>query len=345
VYTSPGRGNGHAVTPYMVRRPSPDVAEIVVYDNNFANQEKVVTVNIAADTWTYITSTNPTEMPINYAGDAMTRTLSLSDIEPRRTTLPHACPFCGNAAMAGTGARGSVQVSLSGAGDLAITDGSGNTTGTGAGGAIVNAIPGATFQVPRSGLGSDSPEPTYTLPREGTLSITLDGSRLTAASDSEVLITGQGFALSVENVQLDPAQRDTITFRTDAPDVQYRASGAETPTLVLAFQGPAEDYLIELRATGMATGQTLRLSVDLATQRVHIGFEDSTVVPEIELTMERVSETGTLSFLHRGVASMPASTLQIPYAGWMGNGMPLQMEIDDNGDGTIDRMVDLSDQD
>ncbi|MBX7192466.1 MAG: hypothetical protein K1X94_10425, partial [Sandaracinaceae bacterium] len=71
----------------------------------------------------------------------------------------------------------------------------------------------------------------------------------------------------------------------------------------------------------------------------------STVAPEIELYMERVSEAGVVSFLHRGVASMPSSKLHIPYAGWTGNGMPLQMEIDDNGDGTIDRMVDLTDED
>ncbi|MFO0713429.1 MAG: hypothetical protein U0353_26485 [Sandaracinus sp.] len=346
VYTSPGRGHGHAVTPYMVRRPSADVAEIVVYDNNFANQEKVVTVNVAADTWSYITSTNPMEMPIDYMGDATTRTLVLADVEPRRATLPHACPFCGDAAMAGAGTRGStVMLQASGGGALAIRDGSGRVSGIGSDGAMVNGIPGASCRTPRSGLGSDSPSPECTVPREGTLTVTLDGSRLTAPSDSEVLLTGQGFALSVENVQLDPTQQDTITFRTDAPDVQYRASAPETPTLVLAFQGPAEDYLLQLRATGMATGQTLRLSVDLTAQRVHIGFEDSTVAPEIELYMERVSEAGVVSFLHRGVASMPSSKLHIPYAGWAGNGMPLQMEIDDDGDGTIDRMVDLTDED
>lgn len=343
VYTSPGRGNGHAVTPYAVRRPSADVAEILVYDNNFANQEKVVTVNVATDTWTYITSTNPSEMPINYAGDAMTRTLSVSDIEPRRTSLPHACPFCGDAAMGG--ARGSVQLSLLGEGNLAIADGGGRMTGTNAAGELVNGIPGASLHNARSGLGNDSPEPTYTLPQEGTLTATLDGSRLTSASPSEVLITGQGFSLGVEDIQLDPAQVDTITLRSDAPDVQYRASGAETPTLVLAFQRPGADYLIELRATGMTSGQTFRLWVDLATQRVHIGFEDSTSAPTIELYMERVSEAGTLSFLHRGVASTAASLMEISYADWAGNGMPLALEIDDTGDGTIDRTVSLSDED
>ncbi|MEZ4407784.1 MAG: hypothetical protein R3A52_15120 [Polyangiales bacterium] len=37
-----------------------------------------------ANTFRYVTSTNPMETPLNYEGDANTRTLTLADIEPRR---------------------------------------------------------------------------------------------------------------------------------------------------------------------------------------------------------------------------------------------------------------------
>ena len=36
----------------------------------------------------------------------------------------------------------------------------------------------------------------------------------------------------------------------------------------------AEDDLIEVRATGMATGQTLRLSVDLGTRMVELSDQN-----------------------------------------------------------------------
>lgn len=345
VYTSPGRGNGHAVTPYAVRRTSATTAEILAYDNNYPNQEKVVTVDLAANTFRYVTSTNPMESPVTYAGDATTRTLTLNPIEPR-LALPYACSFCGDAAAMTAGmARGSLQVTTSGDGDVAITDGMGRTTGTDASGAAVNAIPGAAVSRVRSNdLDLDSPEPSYTVPREGTLTITLDGARLRAASQTEMLISGQGFSLGIERINLDPSQRDTVTVRTDSPDVTYRASGAETPTLVLAFQRPGADYEIELRSGAMSAGQVLRLAVDFATQRVRVSFEGSTTAPTFELYMERVSETGTAVFRHAGVAATAASVLQLSYAAWTGDGTALRVEVDANGDGTTDRTDDLSDE-
>lgn len=345
VYTSPGRGNGHAVTPYLVRHPSPTTAEILVYDNNYPNQEKVVTVDMTANTWRYVTSTNPSEMPLNYMGDATTLTLTLADITPR-LMLPHTCSFCGDAAeMTGTTGRGSLQVSMQGGGDLRIADEMGHMTGTDASGNIMNTIPGSNVTNTRSGdFDLDSPEPMYTVPRVGTLTVTLDGSRLTAASASQLLITGAGYSLGLENVNLDPMQRDTITVRTDRPDVQYRASGAETPTLVLAFQQPGADYLIELRSSAMTMGQSLRLAVDLTHQRVRVSFDGSTSAPAVELYMERVSETGVVAFRHRGVTASASAILQVPYAMWGGNGMPLAMEIDNDGNGTVDRTEMLTDE-
>ncbi|MDO9019711.1 MAG: hypothetical protein Q8S73_02375 [Deltaproteobacteria bacterium] len=345
IYTSPGMGNGHAVTPYAVRRPTADTAEILAYDNNFPNQEKVIAVNLAADTFRYVTSTNPSESPMTYEGDATTRSLTIIPIEPR-LALPGACSFCGDAeTMTGSTGRGSVRVSLNGQGDLAIADTMGRVTGTGAAGAIVNAIPGASVTTLRSNrLGLDSPEPVYTVPREGTLTITLDGSRLTAASESEVLIEGRGFSLGVEDVNLDPAQRDTLTFRTDSPDVTYRSMSSETPTLVLAFQRPDADYLIELRSGAMTAGQNLRLAVDFTTRRVRVSFDGSTSAPDFELYLERVTETGATVFRHEGVSATAASVLGFAYDAWTGDGATLRMEVDTNGDGTVDRTDELTDQ-
>lgn len=346
LYTSPGRGHGHAITPYAVRRPTPTTAEILAYDNNYPNQEKIVAVDLTANTFRYVTTTNPAESPQTYAGDAMTRTLNLAPIGPR-LALPHVCTFCGDAEMmTGTAMRGSVQVALTGEGDIDIANAAGQHTGTGAGGAILNNIPGSTFASVRSGRDGDNPEPVYTVPREGTLTINLDGSRLSAAAmDSDLLITGQGFSLSVENVNLDPMQRDTITFRTDAPDIAYRASGSETPTLVLAFQRPGADYLVELRSSAFTTGQVLRLAVNFTTQTVRVSFDGSTSAPAFEYYMERVTDAGAVTtFRHAGVASTASSVLNFSYATWTGDGMPLSVAVDTNGDGTSDRTDMLSDE-
>ncbi len=336
-------GGGHAVTPYEIRRPTATTAEIVSYDNNYPNTERIVTVDLAANTWMYNAATNPSVPAELYDGDATTFNLTLADIQPR-LALPHACAFCGNAPDDG-GARGSVQVSLRGEGDLSIRDGMGNTTGASATGAPINTIPGATASgIRSSNLFRDSPEPLYTVPREQPLTITLDGSRLAAMSESELFIAAQGFTLGVESIELDPAQRDTIIVQPGMPDVSYASMGTETPTIVVSFQRPDEDYLIELRSSGVTAGQTTRLAVDFVQQRARIAFAGSTSATSFELYFERVTETGTQVFRHAGVDAMPSAVIFVYYDAWTGDGNGVRVEFDDDGDGDVDRNEMVSDQ-
>lgn len=336
-------GGGHAITPYALRRPNAQTVEVLSYDNNYANVERVLTVNLATNTWSYNASTNPMEPSSMYDGDATTFNLTLADITPR-TMFPHPCAFCGDTAMDGGGMR-AVQVSLRGAADLSISDGMGHTTGYDSSGNEVNTIPGATLQRSRSAsLYTDSPEPTYTVPRATPLTITLDGTRLAGAEPSDVLVTGPGFSLGVEGVSLDPMQRDTIVVQPGAPDILYRTTGSETPTIVLAFQQAGADYTIELRSTAMTAGQVLRIQLDLAMQRARVSFDGSTSAPAFTLYMDRVSETGTVNFTHAGVSATSSSVLYVNFGSWGGNSMPLSLGVDTNGDGTIDRTDTLSDE-
>jgi hypothetical protein len=336
-------GGGHAITPYAIRRPNATTAEILTYDNNFPMLERVVTVDLAANTWRYQASTNPMAPASLYDGDATTFNLTLADVAPR-LALPHPCAFCGDVAMDG-GGTGAVQVSLRGAADLSISDGMGRTTGADAMGRPVNTIPGADVTRIRSGdLFQDSPEPLYNVPRVNPLTITLDGRRLTAMAPSELLITGPGWSLGVDGIALDPMQQDTVTVRPGAPDLTYRASGTETPTLSLAFQRADDDYLVELRSGSAVAGTTLRLAADLAMNRARLSFDGSATAPTFELYLERVSASGTVTFRHAGVAPTATSVLYVNYVAWAGDGMPLRVDVDTNNDGTIDRTDMLSDE-
>ncbi len=339
-----GGGGGHAITPYAVRRPTPTTAEIVVYDNNYPNAERVVMVDTAANTWTYTASTNPTEMGALYDGDATTFNLTLADIGSR-VMLPHACAFCGNLAMDGGGRGSRVMLQAVGEGDVRIDDGLGHTTGTDTDGSTVNTIPDADVTSERSAsLFQDSPEPTYTLPHDQPLSVTLDGSRLTAASPTEMTITGAGFAVQIDGIDLAPMEIDTIDVQPGLPDVAYHAAGTQTPTLALAFQQAGDDYLVEARSMAMTAGQGVRISVDLASSTVALSFDGSASAPEFTLYMERVSETGTVVFQHTGVAASVDAVLYVEYAAWGGDTMPLSVDFDDDGDGTIDHTDSLTDE-
>ncbi|MEZ4407785.1 MAG: hypothetical protein R3A52_15125 [Polyangiales bacterium] len=94
----------------------------------------------------------------------------------------------------------------------------------------------------------------YTVPCRGTLTLTSSTARALVDEPLELLITGRGFSLGVEDIALDLMQRghDHLPHRRARRDPS--SSGAETPDLALAFERPGADYLIELRSGAMTAG-------------------------------------------------------------------------------------------
>ena len=85
--------------------------------------------------------------------------------------------------------------------------------------------------------------------------------------------------------------------------------------------------------------------MNFTTQTVRVSFDGSTSAPTFEYYMERISDAGAVTtFRHAGVASMPASVLNFSYASWAGDGMPVSVGVDTNGDGTVDRTDMLTDE-
>ncbi|GAC84051.1 hypothetical protein GP2_017_00800 [Gordonia paraffinivorans NBRC 108238] len=73
VYTDDERTAGHAINPIAIRDLRDGKYGIVVYDNNFPGQEKMVVVDPAADTWYYSTATNPSEPTLLFQGSQKNR--------------------------------------------------------------------------------------------------------------------------------------------------------------------------------------------------------------------------------------------------------------------------------
>lgn len=337
-----GADGGHALLPYALRRRSDTVVELLVYDNNHPNTERFITLDTAANTWSYRAALNPTMPDAEWTGTDTVRPITIRDAGPR-LALPHPSDAWQNRAMDGGGVN-RVSINTVGDGQVTVTDGASHTTAVTADGRFVTDIPGSTVSLRMPGALS-RPDPVFTVPRATPLTVTLDGAGLAAASPTELLFQGAGWTLGLEGVQLAPGQRDTLVIQPGQPDLLYRAAGAETPTLSLAYQTDGDDYLIEVRASSMTAGQNLRLKADFAGSSARVSFDGSTAAPTFEIYVERVSATGTVVFDHRGVTATAASALTINFGAWTGNGSPMSVGYDDNGDGTVDRTESLSDQD
>jgi len=335
-----GAGGGHAILPYAIRRMSDTITHVMVYDNNHPNSERFVTIDTAGNTWSYRAALNPSMPDEEWRGDATTFPLAYRDHGPRRA-LPHPSDTWQNRQMDGGGMT-NMRINTVGEAQVTVSDAMMRSTAVTRDGRFVTDIPGSNVSLRMPGR-PVRPDPVFDVPRATPITVTLDGSALSAASPAEILFQGRGWTLGLDGVSIDPMQRDTLVIQPGQPDLLYRASGVETPTLSLAWQAEGDDYLIELRSAAMTAGQNLRLSVDFAMNRARISFDGSTSAPRFELYVDRVSASGDIVFEHEGVTATPGAVMYVNFGAWGGNGMPMSIGYDDNGDGTVDRMATLSD--
>jgi uncharacterized protein YjdB len=87
VYVAEG---GHAVLPYAVEYPAPDLARIMIYDSNWPAKNRYVDVDLKAETWRFsFAGEDPEADPAPWTGGPAD--MDLTPFSAREGT----CPFCG----------------------------------------------------------------------------------------------------------------------------------------------------------------------------------------------------------------------------------------------------------
>lgn len=344
LYKRDGTG-GHANNPLSVEERSGKLF-VKAYENNFPNTDMLeYEIDPAANTWRYVATTNPNEPASTYDGDATTRSLTLTPLS--RRLGQQTCATCGSVVADGTTRGAAVsyrEIILNGDGHVLITDPQGKRLGFD-GAQFFNEIPGATeAPVKREtktwGLALD---PIYRLPLGTPLTVTLDGTRQTAPSRSGVTLSAPGYAFSVEGVNVDPNQKDTITFSAGTEAVSYKTTSTETPTVALAVTFDGADYLFELNSAAETGGVEVTLTLQAATGRLKVDVNAADGNATYDIRIERRDTESTVVFTHAGNTLASAAVVQFLYGDWAGNGSPMSVEVDSNSDGTVDSTVMVSD--
>jgi hypothetical protein len=339
-------GGGHAITPYRVDDVGGGKYKIASYDNNYPGQERLVDIDLVAGTWTYTTSTNPSEPASAWMGKTTDGSLTVSPTTKRR--VQQECPFCGNV-NSGSSTAMAREVALTGIGPhLLLNDAQGNKLGyeyNGANGtfSFVSNLPGASAQTPRSGA---IEEPIYSVPSGLGLTVTLDGRGLSATKPSEVHLTGPGYVLSVEGVQLDPMQVDTLTFSADWSEVSYQTQSNETPNVSVGFSTAGDDYVVLVKAAGEQTGSKVTLKLtDLVQGRMRVRIDSADGSAVYGIALFRIKSDGTLEqFLHVANSLSASDAVVLHYGEWAGEGQPMTIGLDVGADGTEDSTFTVTDE-
>lgn len=360
----PDFSGGHAVTPYAIEDGGNGIFNLLIWDNNFQGVTRKIVFDTNANKWSYVASTNPNEPSALYSGDANTGTIFLKPTSPGQGVQP--CPFCskvpgagGSAAPAAGGQPpGAVvasfktqtpnpdtmdEIYLDGSdgnhGQLLITDENGKQTGF-ADGKFVNTIPGALIQQDTSSQTWREPaKPDYFVPDGHTYTVTIDGSKLTATDDTSVGIIGPSFELSVDSIQLNPGEKDTLIAAPDATKVTYNAARSETPKIEVAVSDDTADYTFDVSGVSDQPGSTVTFGLPLEKPSFIIDATGAQGTSTFDLTMTREDNQGKTTFGHDGITLGGGDMAELKFGDWA-NGQSIPLVTTQNGQQTTEQLTD-----
>lgn len=345
-----GKG-GHAVTPYAVEDQGGGIVHVLVYDNNHPNVERRLKVDRNKNTWELNLSTNPAEAESVWAGDAATRSFSLSPSSPRLTM--QVSPFLeetpGEIGLMGRRSTAPKfnEIWVDGDGvKILISDTQGNRYGYEAG-KFHREIPGVIHHMLKSGdeLWKDSPSPTYYVPVGLAFTITLDGSVVEKETESSVTMIGPGYELTVDDIRLDPNQKDTIVFSPDGTSLSYKTASNESPEISIGFETPGADYDFTIQGVDVEADSTLTIRLDRAKNTLSIHIAGNDEIGAYALSMGRFDQDNAQYFDQDEIELGPNDTATLDYGNWPGNKATMPLLIDYDSDGTVDEVVQLIDED
>ncbi|HEU4322963.1 MAG TPA: hypothetical protein VFS21_07405 [Roseiflexaceae bacterium] len=333
IFKLPDFTSGHSVAAYGVETVGPDMARILVYDNNFPNQRQYITVNTANNTWTYETASNPGQPTDVYTGTATSGNLKLSPLADR--DLPAGqyfeCPFCPPAEVQTQDASpdqvsGEIQFQYTGEGSILVVNDAGEATGDDLDTeTFVNTIPGAEVEQVLGGLGKAIP-PRIIVPfseqDETYYTAYIHGKTFDSATTGSLMISGAGFTMGVNDLDLDPEEQFEFQLSPDGDYIAFKSSQTIiAPDIYITYDPILDgDPSISFQISGVTAeaGETISLSLDPALERVYF---DNTGIEEQQflVTMDMVWPDGDTDEYSKTV-EMPAgaTTAFIDFGAWDG---------------------------
>ena len=339
-----GFKDGHAVTAVGLGDKPDGNVDILVYDNNYPNQVRAISVDMKANTWIYSGSPNPAQAEGRYEGDAESKTLEVTPTSAR--LQPQLCPFCGEATAGGAdkGAKGSAlaaptQVYL----DAAAYEAGATFKVQAVGG---GTLAGVTEIYPRGGedLWDKDTPPILQVPAGTAFQVVIDATAVKAAIETDVAIVAPGLSGGISGISMSPGQRDTLVVEPARKAMKYTTTSDESPTMYFGIDGEPDSYEFSLGGVELGKGGgTLEGRLDTAAKKLiarTTGSDTATLV----FYLERINDNAAESLENDGVELAPNETLVVEYGSWKGNKSAATAGVDNNGDDAIDEPVEIIDE-
>ncbi|MEZ5210169.1 hypothetical protein [Gordonia sp. (in: high G+C Gram-positive bacteria)] len=298
---------GHAVVPIALRDLGGGYTGIVIYDNNFPGEEKMIVANAARNTWYYTTALNPAEKSYLF-GASPKYSMDLMPLDV--LTRPGECPIC-----KGIG-DDDVLVTLADASestprqsetpwDLAVTRPDGTP------------IPAA---VEESAIAND-PSQQIRLPGNVPFVLRMGGVR-SGSAKVDIGAFGDGWVNQIKNVEIPAGATVTLSVnRTGSKIVLTSSAIGETAQINMGTDDPSGSTAVKV------SGLPVRVGMPLIAERTASGLYRFTIEDLLPATGVRVqvqtSDAATDRFAQTPApVDVPGrSVISVPTGRWSGSSL------------------------
>jgi hypothetical protein len=337
---------GHAVTPIGIEPLDDRYVAIVIYDNNYPNQERQIVVDMVRNTWSYDGSPNPDIESDLYEGDAASQTLELTPSAPR--IVRQDCDFCAGA-KGSTSGKGSTVFFLSAANDetadaevssLFVTP-DGRRIGY-LDGELINEIDGATISVVKSGpsVWDNRGAPMIRIPAGESVSL-----QMTSSITDNYAITAfyDGRVIHIDDLAVSE-EASEIGFGDSLDDLWLESY--EDGDIDIYFGDEDEDadsaYFMQLTDFDLASEERVSFRYNDADGTFVIDGNDDGAY---DLDIVTSDAEGDVAFSIDDVATLDGSSVKFNIDSIDAEGDTLEYNVDETGDGSYESDIDLSDDD
>ncbi len=317
----PGLVGGHSLLAYGVEQVGPQDYRILVYDNNFPGEERVVEVDYNANTWRYAEgAVNPNETAVPYVGDATTQTLSYIPLSAYDSV---SCPVCSAKVDGDNSSEGTTLLSVLGQGDVLVKTALGVISSVA--GEIINEIPGAQFIFQRGQFaGSDSPD--IVLPAGTDYTVEFSGLE-------RVSSLGPDWSFVVDQLNSAPETNVLEVVPVDQR-LDFQAGGDQSPLVNVTIREGEDAYSVVLLGVTFADGEGL--SVGAAADGKGLEFRPQSVdVKDATLLVTRLTAEDETLFATTTLSVKQGEGVALDITAWDGRGA-MDLYTDGNGDGVYD---------
>jgi hypothetical protein len=337
---------GHAVTPIGIEPLDDRYVAIVIYDNNYPNQERQIVVDMVRNTWSYDGSPNPDIESDLYEGDAASQTLELTPSAPR--IVRQDCDFCAGAKGSSSG-KGSTVFFLSAANDetadaevssLFVTP-DGRRIGY-LDGELINEIDGATISVVKSGpsVWDNRGAPMIRIPAGETVSL-----QMTSSITDNYAITAfyDGRVIHIDDLAVSE-EASEIGFGDSLDDLWLESYGDDDTDIYFGDEDEDADsaYFMQLTDFDLASEERVTFRYNDADGTFVIDGNDDGAY---DLDIVTSDAEGDVAFSIDDVATLDGSSVKFNIDSIDAEGETLEYNVDETADGNYESDIDLIDDD